>query len=475
MEQQIAFQDKASSPLSFFPPLLLCCSIFLTGCAEGALSSGLNPPSNGTPPVSNPPPGGPPSGSEFLYFTNGLTGSQSGPYYGNSVSVASLNATSGALGNFQNAENAPTIEFDPLMAPDQTSIFSSAGSKYIYAGGTSLIDIDDVLFASAGASDYGIFGFTIPGAEGQLTPITSIGMFNPQTPFGQFTGMTMDGLGRYLYVSDSGGYLQRIREFTIGAGGALEEGPILSTSAVTWTLQAADPTGKYVYVWDDDDTNGNIALSVFTVDASTGALTEVAGSPFPVGTGSSSWPFAGDAQFIGGSITFHPSGKFLYASVVNYSFSPTIVSDGYIINDYIYTFSIDAVTGALSAVPGSPVFLPNVNVDQIVVHPSGKFLYASPQIALTGVSNSGILMFPIDATSGAVAVTPISAGAGNTYYKQILMDPSGNFLIGIGSTIDSFTMNSSTGLLTAAGSLTANSGTTPAPLTFGSSVIAKIP
>jgi 6-phosphogluconolactonase (cycloisomerase 2 family) len=109
------------------------------------------------------------------------------------------------------------------------------------------------------------------------------------------------------------------------------------------------------------------------------------------------------------------------------------------------------------------------------VHPSGKFLYASPQIALTGVSNSGILMFPIDATSGAVAVTPISAGAGNTYYKQILMDPSGNFLIGIGSTIDSFTMNSSTGLLTAAGSLTANSGTTPAPLTFGSSVIAKIP
>lgn len=388
---------------------------------------------------------------------------------GNSVSVSSLNPTTGALSNFQNAVDAPTIEFKPLnMDSYQTSIFSSAGSKYIYAGGTSLIDINDVVYPSAGASNYGIYGFNIPGAQGQLAPIASVGMFNPKTPFGVFTGMAMDGLGRYLYISEG----QLIREFTIGAGGALEEGPILSTSSVNWTLQAADPTGKYIYVWSNDYNNGNISLSVFTVDASTGTLTEVAGSPFLVATGSSSSLVNLGAQFIGRSITFHPSGKFLYASFWNYSLPENAPT--YVIDDYIYTFSIDPVTGALSAVPGPPIFLPNVSLNQIVMHPNGKFLYVSSH--LTNVSSPGILMFPIDGTSGAAtATTPISVGTGNTYYSQILIDPSGSVLVGIGATIDSFTINSSTGLLTAAGSLTTDSGTTPGPLAFGSSAIVRIP
>jgi 6-phosphogluconolactonase (cycloisomerase 2 family) len=324
---------------------------------------------------------------------------------------------------------------------------------------------------SPGAGKSGIFGFTINGTAGQITPIAGYGLFDPQIPFGGPTGMTIDGSGKYLYFSDN--YL---REFTIGAGGVLQEGPIIGiTSAVNWNVQAADPTGKYVYAWYNY-VNGNIALSVFAINASTGALTEITGSPFLVATGSSSWPFgSNDLQFLGGSITFSPSGKFLYASVVNY---PITQNSTLVTNNYIYTVSIHPVTGALSTVPGSPVFLPNVDADQLVMHPSGKFLYASPQ---TGVANNpGILMFPIDATSGVIPATPVSAGAGNSYYRQILVDPSGNVLVGRGTTMDSFTINSSTGLLTAAGSLTADSGPipptpTPAPLNFGSSVIAKIP
>jgi 6-phosphogluconolactonase (cycloisomerase 2 family) len=466
---------RQAPPLSFFNLLLLCCSVFLAGCAAGGSSPELNPPSSGTPPVLNPPPvsnppaSGPPSGSEFLYFTNsGLTG----VHAGNSVSVSSLNPTTGALSNFQNAVNAPTIEFGPLnMASDQ-SIFSSAGGKYIYAGGTSLIDINEVIFPSEGASNYGIYGFSIPGTQGQLAPITSVGMFNPKTPFGQFTGLTMDGLGRYLYTSDSDGYTQRIREFTVGTGGAFEEGPILTTSSVGWALQTADPTGKYIYAWSNDYNSGNIGLSVFSVNSSTGALTEVAGSPFLVATASSTSLVIPSAQFMGGSITFHPSSKFLYASFLNYRLPENAPT--YVVDDYIYTFSIDPVTGALSAAPGPPIFLPNVSLNQIVMHPNGKFLYASSH--LTNVSSPGILMFPIDGTSGAATATaPISVGTGNTYYSQILIDPSGSVLVGIGATIDSFTINSSTGLLTAASSLTTDSGTTPGPLAFGSSAIVRIP
>ena len=90
-------------------------------------------------------------------------------------------------------------------------------------------------------------------------------------------------------------------------------------------------------------------------------------------TGSSNWPFGSDPQFLGGSITFSPSGNFLYASVVNY---PITQNSTLVTNNYIYTFSIDSLTGALGSVPGSPVFLPNVDADQILMHPSCKFLYA---------------------------------------------------------------------------------------------------
>jgi len=415
--------------------------------------------------VPNPPPSGPAPGAEFLYFENGRTVDESG-----NISVASLDPTSGALSNFQDAMNDPTVYFGPLdINPDQTVIFSSAESKYIYAAGIGAVNLTT---SSPGAGKPGIFGFTIQGTGGQLTPISGYGMFNPQIPFGQATGMTMDGMGKYLYFSDYGAYINYLREFTIGAGGVLEEGAVLSnTSAVNWNVQAADPTGKYVYAWYNY-TNGNIALSVFAINASTGALTEVAGSPFLVATGSSSWPFGSDdLQFLGGSITFSPSGNFLYASVVNsITQNSTLVT-----NNYIYTFSIDSLTGALGPLPGSPVFLPNVDADQILMHPSGKFLYASPQTGIPNGTNSGILAFPVDATSGAIASTPISAGSGNSYYKQIMVDPSGNILLGIGSTISSFSINSSTGLLSSAGSLTTNSGTAPTPITFGSSVIAQIP
>jgi hypothetical protein len=454
---------RDTNSVTFCYLMFLFCSIFLAGCATGG--------SSGSSSVPSPPPSGPAPGSEFLYFEN--SDANGAGYAGGSIGVVSLNPASGTLSNFQDAINDPTDDFGPLnIDPDQTVIFSSAGSKYIYAAGTGAVNS---IPPSPGAGKSGIFGFTINGTAGQLTPISGYGLFDPQIPFGGPTGMTIDGSGKYLYFSDQVAYSNYLREFTIGAGGVLQEGPIISiTSAVNWNVQAADPTGKYVYAWYDY-ANGNIALSAFAINASTGTLTEITGSPFLVATGSSSWPFgSNDLQFVGGSITFSPSGKFLYASVVNY---PFIGNSTLVTNNYIYTFAIAPVTGALGPVPGSPVYLPNVDADQLVMHPSGKFLYASPQ---TGVANNpGILMFPIDATSGAIPATPISAGAGNSYYRQVLIDPSGNVLVGRGTTMDSFTINSSTGLLTAAGSLTATSGPipptpTPAPLNFGSSVIAII-
>ena len=47
------------------------------------------------------------------------------------------------------------------------------------------------------------------------------------------------------------------------------------------TLATVDPTGTFLYV----SNNGSGNVSAYMIDQSTGALTEVSGSPFAAGTG----------------------------------------------------------------------------------------------------------------------------------------------------------------------------------------------
>src|SRR5437762_2088674 len=82
-------------------------------------------------------------------------------------------------------------------------------------------------------------------------------------------------------------------------------------------------TPKFAYVANQFSNN----VSAFTINASTGALTPVAGSPFVAGT----HPV---------SVTVDPSGKFAY--VANFS------------SNNVSAFMIDAASGALTAVAGSP-------------------------------------------------------------------------------------------------------------------------
>ncbi len=85
-----------------------------------------------------------------------------------------------------------------------------------------------------------------------------------------------------------------------------------------------DPTGKFAYVANVTSNN----VSAFTINASTGALTAVSGSPFSTGgTGSV-------------SVTLDLSGRFAF-----------VANNG---SNNVSAFTIDASTGALAAV-GLPV------------------------------------------------------------------------------------------------------------------------
>jgi len=84
-----------------------------------------------------------------------------------------------------------------------------------------------------------------------------------------------------------------------------------------------DPSGRFAYV---ANANSN-TISGYTIDASSGALTPLPGSPFAAGT------------FLA-SVAVDPSGRFAY-----------VANNG---SNTISGYTIDASTGVLTPLPGSP-------------------------------------------------------------------------------------------------------------------------
>ncbi len=155
--------------------------------------------------------------------------------------------------------------------------------------------------------------------------------------------------------------------FRVGEQGELRHlGHRPMTKSVPFVI--LDPSGQFVLV----PSKTVSTISVFRLNAASGGLTPVPGSPFPAKATS---PF---------SLTFHPSGKFLYAAA---RFSG------------VGAYAFDVKTGALTSLPGSP-FPAGERTRGIAMHPSGDFLYAS-----NGYSNS-VSAYRIDERTGQL--TPLS-------------------------------------------------------------------
>ncbi len=132
--------------------------------------------------------------------------------------------------------------------------------------------------------------------------------------------------------------------------------------------------GKFLYTANPDATNPSI--SGFSVDSTTGVLSPLSGSPFPLPV---SHYMATDQT---GAYLYVTSG----ASIVGYA--------------------IDADTGALTALPGFPVAA-GANAYSITVDLTNQFLY----VANEGAAN--IAGFRLDASTGALtpmAGSPFPAG-----------------------------------------------------------------
>lgn len=172
------------------------------------------------------------------------------------------------------------------------------------------------------------------------------------------------------------------------------------------------PSGQFVYVVSKTPDR----IAGFHLDAASGILTPVPGSPFPSEAQS---PFA---------LTFHPSGKFAYVAARF---------------DGVGAYRVDEKTGALTSLPGSP-FKAQERTRSVVVHPGGQFLYV-----VNGYSNS-VSAYRIDQSTGVLSEiegSPFSVGndTGVIDYKalkmadvpekaggipyHIAMDPKGRFAV----------------------------------------------
>jgi 6-phosphogluconolactonase len=280
-------------------------------------------------------------------------------------------------------------------------------------------------------------GFAINRTTAGLTPIPGTPV--DLTSIGADTIAT-DPKGRFLFVGVEGG--SGIAAFRIDqtTGALTPSAPPFSTpglfSADVFTV---DGSGKFLYVGEQDTT-----VHGFMIDQTTGALTTMVGSPFNLGIAT---PHADS------------TGKFLLG-VAGFA------DEGTATDAHIHVFAIDPTTGVPAEIAGSPFATTTPPLD-FAISPNGKFVYTFG--TTSGSTSAAIEGFQIDATTGALTAlsgSPFTTlpGAGQCKFGQ-----SGGTMICSSaygsSTFSVFATNSTTGAITHTGTDLSTVGTLPFAVT----------
>ena len=266
------------------------------------------------------------------------------------------------------------------------------------------------LLAVTNATSGTIDLLTIDTKTGAPTPIAGDPLQDGPTA----SAVAIDPQKRFLYVTSSSG---EVRGYLIDSS-TLNLTPVsgspFATSAQSVAI-AIDPSGHFVLT-----ANGSAnTLSVFTIGSTSpyGALTEVAGSPFPAGG--------------------NPGDIVVTAS--HYVYAVNTASHS------VSAYSMDMTSGALAPVVGSP-FPTAGSPNGLVIDPAGTHIYT------TESQPNELSGFSIDAMSGAL--TPISGSpfAASYAIRSPVMDAKGQRLHAAnGTDVDCFQVDSRTAGLTEIG------------------------
>jgi 6-phosphogluconolactonase (cycloisomerase 2 family) len=252
----------------------------------------------------------------------------------------------------------------------------------------------------------------------------------------------IEATGRFAYVAAPGSselYTYAINQTT----GALSE---VASSRITFGTSvgtiALEREGRFLYAFNP--TPGTI--SAYAIDPTSGALTAIAGSPFNA---------AANAALAG----MHPNGRFMY---VKYSVPLNNSANG------LAAFAIDASTGALSEIAGSPfdTGVTPVNPVAMSFDPTGGHLYVG-HLRGGGAPIFDVRGYTVDPATGALTAVPGSPFATPSFPSSLDVDGSGNYLYVTNQLADQVTAYSigSLGELTQLPSASVNVGDSPVFIT----------
>lgn len=357
--------------------ILLCVGslLLMVACGGGSSSTNHGGGSNGG---SNRTPGSVPAGSELFYLGDNagrINGFGLDPNSGNLTPIAvnnmptvadvGLAADSGGMVLYSSnaAINAPNVS--SWIVDKHTGILTASNSVAlpIYAYRIAAVERNLYVISDPSKNNSMLFALSID-------PVTAaLKQLNPT--------MTLPGVPNDLAIAPSGSWMG----LTSGTSGGEIEGILRSPNGGATVLQLVSPVstsgdnpqgirvtpdGKFVVVVNQGSNN----LSVFSLDATTGALTPVRGSPFPSGPQP-------------GPMAIDPSGKFV------------LVADSG--NNELTPYTIDSA-GSLTAGTAVPLGEKNIQT-AIAVDPAGKFVFAA-------VFNQKVAGFHLDPGTGSL--TPMS-------------------------------------------------------------------
>jgi len=259
-----------------------------------------------------------------------------------------------------------------------------------------------------------ILGYAVSDDTGALTAV-------PGSPFqiqlsGGGSSLAVTPSGRFLYTptatysASTGTYSVFVVAYSIDASsGALTPVPgspfyaEANSPGINWLTM--DPAGKFLYAMNTYFAE----IFVYSIDQNTGALTLQPSSPFPTQQG---YPAI---------LTLGATGQFAYVTYAARSGS---------FNGAISAYRIDLTNGSFTVVPGSPFMIPNdpssankngPNPTWAAAHPSAGFLYVADSNQLD------LWTFTIDGTSGALTLSPSSPMQMPHGSNQFAIDPTGSF------------------------------------------------
>jgi 6-phosphogluconolactonase (cycloisomerase 2 family) len=275
------------------------------------------------------------------------------------------------------------------------------------------------------ASQATIDAWSVNLSDGALTTVSgspfSLGLLS----VGQ--GVAANSTAQVLYVADAG-RIDAMKADSSGALTPLSGSPYLTGGNLYLTL---DPQNRFLFASNDDPPGSVFA---FTVDATSGALTSVAGSPFTISSSSGNTQPAAIAVDLTGQYVYtalpatNQVAAFSIASASGalspVAGSPFATGNSPValaaVNGFLYVsnakdgttsgYSIDPATGVLTRLAGSPFPIP---AGPLVTDFAGRFLFAS--------TAAGMMAFTIDSSSGALTPTglpvPYSGASVLTYVQ----------------------------------------------------------